>query len=138
MLSLTEHLPRVFDKGQQSFVRKVLNFVCRCVVPIISHRYSLDYSISFFISDLNITIRCFSSAFWYSSECSSSYTFNCYSFTLSETIFSISSGVRRAGLLLSLSNKLSSSTPINSRRTFSSYMSLNALKSSGKSIYSLS
>ena len=24
MLSLTEHLPRVFDKGQQSFVRKIL------------------------------------------------------------------------------------------------------------------
>ena len=38
------HPTSVFDKGQQSFVRKILNFVCKCVVPIISHWYSLDDS----------------------------------------------------------------------------------------------
>ena len=32
----------VFDKGQQFFVRKILNFVCKCVIPIISLDISLD------------------------------------------------------------------------------------------------
>ena len=32
----------VFNKGQQFFARKILNFMYECVVPIISHRYPLD------------------------------------------------------------------------------------------------
>lgn len=38
MLSLTEHSPRVFDKGQLFFVRLLLN----CVVHIITHFYTMN------------------------------------------------------------------------------------------------
>ena len=39
------HQTSVFDKGQLSFVRKLLNFLCKCVLPIITHWYSLDDAI---------------------------------------------------------------------------------------------
>ena len=55
-----------FDEGQQSFVRKILNFVCKCVVPIISHYSSLDdtqyvYNVDIVFShfdDLYFLINC--------------------------------------------------------------------------------
>ena len=45
-----------FDEGQQSFVRKILNFVYKCVVPIISHWYSLDDAAYSILSSLELYI----------------------------------------------------------------------------------
>ena len=40
-------LPSKLDKGQLSFVRKVLNFLCKCVIPIITHYSPLDDAVCY-------------------------------------------------------------------------------------------